>query len=116
MSDHGVFRRNGVPYLFLSCGRWEHYHKDTDTPARLNYLKMERITRQVLAIATALDSTELPQKGSEQFSETLDLEISGIRRAFGSWLEPMLERCGLDALTTRPEMDRFVASLLSLGA
>ena len=24
MSDHGVFRRNGVPYLFFSCGRWAH--------------------------------------------------------------------------------------------
>jgi len=21
MSDHGVFRENGVPYFFLSCGR-----------------------------------------------------------------------------------------------
>ena len=39
MSDHGVFRQNGVPYLFLSCGRWEHYHKETDTPDRLNYLE-----------------------------------------------------------------------------
>ena len=34
MSDHGVFRRNGVPYLFLSCGHWEHYHRPTDTPDR----------------------------------------------------------------------------------
>ena len=21
MSDHGIFRENGVPYFFLSCGR-----------------------------------------------------------------------------------------------
>jgi hypothetical protein len=33
MSDHGIFRENGVPYLFLSCGRWPHYHRDTDTLA-----------------------------------------------------------------------------------
>jgi hypothetical protein len=77
---------------------------------------MERVTRQVLAIATALDSTELPQRGSEQFSETLDLEISGMHRAFGPWLRPMLGRCGLDALTSRPDVDCFVESLLSLGA
>ena len=37
VSDHGIFRRNGVPYLFLSCGHWEHYHQPTDTPDRLNY-------------------------------------------------------------------------------
>jgi Zn-dependent M28 family amino/carboxypeptidase len=29
MSDHGVFRTNGVPYLFFSCGRWRHYHVET---------------------------------------------------------------------------------------
>ena len=92
MSDHGVFRQNGVPYLFLSCGRWPHYHERTDTHDRLNYDKMARITRQVVAFAGALDAAELPQKGSEQFSETLDLEISGIRRAFGSLLKPILGR------------------------
>ena len=27
MSDHGIFRRNGNPYLFLSRGRWQHYHE-----------------------------------------------------------------------------------------
>ena len=32
ISDHGVFRQNGVPYLFLSCGRWEHYHRDRIHP------------------------------------------------------------------------------------
>ena len=43
MSDHGVFRRNDVPYLFFSCGRWEHYHQPSDTPDRLNYEKMEHV-------------------------------------------------------------------------
>ena len=43
MGDHGVFRRNDVPYLFFSCGRWEHYHQPSDTPDRLNYEKMEHV-------------------------------------------------------------------------
>ena len=115
MSDHGVFRQNGVPYLFLSCGRWEHYHRHTDTPDRLNYEKMERITLQVLAFAAALDNTQLPQTGSEQFSETLDLEISGMRRAFGSLLTPMLGRRGMEAVITRSDVDHLVATLLRLG-
>ena len=76
---------------------------------------MARITRQVVAFAAALDNTQLPQKGSEWFSETLDLEISGMRRAFGSLLKPMLGRCGLEAVTTRSDVDRLVAMLLSLG-
>ena len=42
MSDHHVFRLHEVPYLFLTCGRWKHYHEVTDTPDRLNYAKMGR--------------------------------------------------------------------------
>lgn len=45
MSDHGIFRRNGVPYLFFSCGRWQHYHQATDTPDRLNYPEIARLTK-----------------------------------------------------------------------
>ena len=115
MSDHGVFRQNGVPYFFLSCGRWEHYHEPTDTPDRLNYEKMARITRQVLALAASLDHAELPQTGSEQFSETLNLEVSRLRLALGAWLDPLLKLCGLDAVTSRAEMDRLVVRLLTLG-
>ena len=113
MSDHGVFRENGVPYFFLSCGRWPHYHRETDTPDRLNYEKMDRIARQVIAFAAALDGAELPQTGREQFAETLDLEIS--RLALGSGWERVLKGCGLEGVTSRAEMDRFVLSLLRLG-
>jgi hypothetical protein len=115
MSDHGIFRENGVPYFFLSCGRWEHYHLPSDTPDRLNYAKMALIMRQVLAFAAALDAAELPQTGSEQFSETLDLEISRMRLAFGPAWEPISRRCGLDAVSNRRDMDRFVAALVSIG-
>jgi hypothetical protein len=115
MSDHGVFRENGVPFLFLSCGRWPHYHMPSDTPDRLNYEKMARITRQVLGFAAALDTVELPQVGHEQFSETLDLEISRMRLAFGPSWDPILNGCGLDAVSTRGQMDRLVAALLGLG-
>jgi hypothetical protein len=115
MSDHGIFRENGVPYLFLSCGRWPHYHMPSDTPDRLTYEKMACITEQVLAFAAALDATELPQNGREQHAETLDLEVSHMRRAFGPLWEPILSRFGLDAVSTRSQMDRLVATLVSLG-
>ena len=54
MSDQGVFRSNGVPYLFLSCGRWPHYHARTDTPNRLNYRKMHRIAAYLTTIVDTL--------------------------------------------------------------
>lgn len=40
LSDYHAFRKAGVPVLFLSCGRWEHYHQPTDTPDRLDYDKI----------------------------------------------------------------------------
>ncbi|MDC0673675.1 M28 family peptidase [Nannocystis radixulma] len=40
LSDYYAFRQAGVPVLFLSCGRWQHYHQPTDTPDRLDYDKI----------------------------------------------------------------------------
>ncbi len=51
VSDHAVFRRAGVPYLFLSCGHWEHYHRPTDTPDRLSYDKMTKVARLLSCLA-----------------------------------------------------------------
>ena len=61
MSDHGVFRENGVPYLFLSCGHWQHYHMPTDTPDRLNYKKMAHITHYASELLAGMDVREMPR-------------------------------------------------------
>jgi hypothetical protein len=47
LSDYEAFRRAGVPTLFLTCGRWQHYHLPTDTPDRLDYDKLAAVTRTV---------------------------------------------------------------------
>jgi len=45
----------------------------TDTPERLNYRKMERITRQVCGLLVELDGRELRRR-KERVCDTLDLE------------------------------------------
>lgn len=40
LSDYYAFWRREVPFVFLSCGRWEHYHQPTDTPDRLDWDKL----------------------------------------------------------------------------
>jgi hypothetical protein len=116
MSDHGVFRENGVPYFFLSCGHWAHYHQPTDTPDRLNYRKMERITRQVGGLLSSLDPQPLKSAGSKaRVCETLDLEIECMRRAFGPLWSLLLKRAGLADVGSREDMDQLVASILALG-
>ncbi len=56
LSDHWAFWHRQVPFLFLTCGRWEHYHRPSDTPEKLDYVKMaatakwlERLVRETCA-------------------------------------------------------------------
>lgn len=46
-SDHWPFLQLGVPALFVHTGLHPDYHRDTDTPERINYPKMTRIVRFV---------------------------------------------------------------------
>ncbi len=45
LSDYVNFWTRGVPFLFLTSGRWRHYHTPTDTPEKLDYAKMEATAR-----------------------------------------------------------------------
>jgi hypothetical protein len=115
MSDHGAFRKGGVPYLFLSCGHWMHYHAETDTPDRLNYRKMAAIAALVFSLLGDLDGMELPRTGSEQFSDTLELERECFRSGFGPLHGLVLRRFGLKEIRSREDMDTLVNGLTGLG-
>jgi hypothetical protein len=45
LSDYEPFWRREVPFLFLTSGRWRHYHTPDDTPEKLDYPKMEATAR-----------------------------------------------------------------------
>ncbi|MDY7224946.1 M28 family metallopeptidase [Hyalangium rubrum] len=56
LSDYWGFWRRRVPFLFLTNGRWRHYHTPEDTPDKLDYPKieatarwLERLTREACA-------------------------------------------------------------------
>ncbi len=116
MSDHGVFRRNGVPYFFLSCGMWEHYHMPTDTPDRLNYDKMSAITHYVIQMITLMGERELAGRtGKEQIHDTLDLESSFMREAFGDLQQLVMRWAGISDVDTRATMSQLVERLLLMG-
>lgn len=116
VSDHGVFRRHGVPYWFLSCGQWAHYHMPTDTPDRLNYDKMAAITNYLLQMAESLDERELagPRK-IEQAHDTIELEAAFLRSALGLFHAPVMHWAGLKEVKSRADMDQFATKLLSVG-
>lgn len=101
MSDHHVFRINRRPYLFLSCGRWPHYHRPTDTPDRLNYEKMGHIADYVQALVCDVAGRDLD--GPFEGGDTLDTEIHFLTKVLGPFLEAQ-------ALTphTRQDIERIV--------
>jgi len=108
LSDHHAFRLDRRPYLFFSCGHWEHYHQTTDTPEKLNYSKM--ISIRDFLIATIRQADASPLDGPFEGYNTTPTEIEFMKEAF----EPYLQELGIQ-LTSRPEVDKLVQSLLSMG-
>ena len=45
LSDYAAFWQRRRPFLFLTAGRWRHYHTPTDTPEKLDYPKMAATAR-----------------------------------------------------------------------
>lgn len=46
-SDYDAFMNEGIPFLFYTVGRSEHYHMPTDTPDRLDYDKMAALANHL---------------------------------------------------------------------
>ena len=111
MSDHHVFREYRVPYLFMSCGHWEHYHQPTDIPGKLNYAKMARIAELLVAISANLAGMDMEKAWAD--TDTLKLETASIRRTLGPLCETLLTAIGLSGMETRSDVDAFVGLLKS---
>ena len=113
MSDHGISRKSGVPYVFFSCGRWEHYHQRTDTPDRLNYAKMARITALSFDVLLKADAATLAP-----FSENPDpvaFEAQTFRRSAGRLFPLLCRWAGVNDLDRREDLDVLAGKLLSTG-
>jgi hypothetical protein len=59
-SDYGPFRDRRVPFLFVSTGTHPDYHKPTDVPERLDYAKLEKISRWIHALTERLADGTAP--------------------------------------------------------
>ena len=92
LSDHMIFRANQRPFLFLSCGRWQHYHAPTDTPDKLNFTKMAAIAELTETLVRRTSAVELV--GPFGGGDSLALELAAARRHFGAQLQG---RAGMDA-------------------
>lgn len=107
MSDYYWFSKKQRPYLLLTCGRWEHYHKITDTPDRLNYQKMTAVMHYLIDLSTRLDggtsSTQLV--GPFDGPEPTGTELYFLRKH----IQPAMSSLGLDMeLNSRANIDLLI--------
>ena len=103
LSDHHVLREHGEPYLFFTCGRWEHYHQISDTPENLSYANMARISKYLVGVIEALDSRGLNKKRPDY--DPVDVELYLLKRALG----PYLDQHDI-AMNNRDDIQKFVLS------
>ncbi|MEY3394288.1 MAG: hypothetical protein RL346_524 [Verrucomicrobiota bacterium] len=113
MSDHAVFRWNSVPYLFLSCGHWEHYHQPTDTPERLNYDKMAAIATYAESVCRKVAGAKL--KDHLDHEDPIAFEAKTWEKALGLFCKPVAMILGVPNFKTRHHIMRAAGAMRSLG-
>ena len=57
-SDHYNFAKNNIPAIFYFNGVHEDYHKETDTPDKINYPLLTKRTKLIFATAWTLANRE----------------------------------------------------------
>lgn len=53
-SDHYNYAKHGIPIIFYFDGVHEDYHKPTDSPDKIDYEKMQKVTRTIFILASEL--------------------------------------------------------------
>jgi hypothetical protein len=110
LSDHHIFRIHHHPYLFLSCGHWEHYHQPSDTPEKLNYAKLAALTQWTADLCLRLDDKDLPNaRLVDGEDRTAAFEAQSIAAALPAEL---LAKLKLPVPRTRKDVNAFVGHFL----
>ncbi len=109
MGDHHVFNQNNRPYLFMSCGRWEHYHMPTDTPEKLNYEKMGSVAAYLAKVIMQCDKTDFPQGGL--MYDTVRTEAEFMNKAFSDFFR----RYSIEPVKTREDITSALVFMATFG-
>jgi hypothetical protein len=60
-SDYGPFRDRRIPFLFFSTGQHPDYHRPSDTPDKIDYVRLQRISQWIADVTRRLaDDPEPP--------------------------------------------------------
>jgi Zn-dependent M28 family amino/carboxypeptidase len=73
-SDHYNYARNGVPIIFYFDGVHEDYHQPGDSPDKIDYQKMEKVTRTVYMTMWEVANLPVRPKVDKQIPAELSQE------------------------------------------
>lgn len=85
-SDYGPFRSEKIPFLFFSSGEHPHYHTPQDTPERINYGKVARVSNLVLDVCRKVSQSDSTPEWTDTPAQDLD-EVHALRRITGLLIE-----------------------------
>lgn len=107
-SDYGPFRAEKVPFLFFSSGEHPNYHTPEDTPQRINFSKVARVSNLVLQVCRDIDKADATPAWTDTPQQDLD-EVHALRRITGLLLEldDTARKLGKQRLT---DVQRFLVS------
>jgi hypothetical protein len=129
LSDYWGFWRREVPFLFLTNGRWRHYHTPQDTPDKLDYPKIDATARWLERLTR--EACERPESKVRFLKQVRDdastlrslIEVTGMLERLSPMAsagrvaaEKLLSRCdssGRLADAERPSLQMLVARLES---
>jgi hypothetical protein len=76
VSDYSGFQDADIPFLFYNTLRNEHYHRPTDTPDTLDYVKMAALVTHLVALVQQVSETPVEpftyDAGARHEAATLD--------------------------------------------
>jgi hypothetical protein len=125
LSDYDAFWRKEIPFLFLSCAHGRHYHTPQDTPAWLDWTKMEATARWLERFVRETCARQEPRiawrKGARDDASTLRTLID-VAGALGSRegvaaASALLAACGQDGRLPESRLGQLqrMAQLLEQG-
>jgi hypothetical protein len=119
LSDYHAFRERGVPFLFLTGGRWRHYHTPRDTPDKLDWDKMTATADWLEALARA-PCGKMPRAFTGGYDDQTTLEtLRAIVDAVApSWPPAAMLRARLQRIQVqdgRFDPDGFTEALMILA-
>ncbi|MEK7950455.1 hypothetical protein [Luteolibacter soli] len=112
VSPQDAFSRNRVPFLFFSCGRWEHHQEPRDDLDLLNYAKMARLAHYSFDLTCQFD-TEPSVPGHREPEETVAFEASTFKKSLGELYPLLCEWAGVNDMDDREALDRMAAQILA---